>query len=79
MITLPHRRSALQVLDHVRRLAPEAHVIVRTRHEIHRDEFTTAGADIVVGDEQQIGDALGRHLERWLGEQGGGADVDAKA
>lgn len=73
VITLPHRRSALQVLDHVRRLAPEAHVIVRTRYEIHRDEFTTAGADIVVGDEQEIGDALGRHLQRWLDEQGGPA------
>ncbi len=58
VITLPAHRAALAVLEHVRALAPHAPVIVRTRHQVHWSEFEAAGADVVVGDEEEVGRSL---------------------
>ncbi len=63
LITIPNRSTSLTVLAHVRRLIPSATVAVRSRY--HRDEadFANAGADIVVGDESEVGTELARRLE----------------
>jgi CPA2 family monovalent cation:H+ antiporter-2 len=58
VITLPARSAALGVLDAVRALAPTAHVIVRSRHEIDTGELHQAGAHVVVGDEEEVGARL---------------------
>jgi len=66
VITIPHHAAALRILQQVRRLAPHAHVVVRSRYQLHADDFAQAGAHLVIGDEEQVGDSLGRHLQDWL-------------
>ena len=58
VITLPAHRAALTVLSHVRELAPHAPVVVRSRHQAHWAEIEVAGADVVVGDEEEVGRRL---------------------
>ncbi|MHB8899415.1 MAG: cation:proton antiporter [Thermoguttaceae bacterium] len=58
VITLPAHRPALTVMEHVRALAPHAPVIVRSRHQVHWGEFEAAGADVIVGDEEEVGTRL---------------------
>jgi len=70
IITVPHHRSAVRMLEQVRRLAPRAHVVVRSRYQQHTEDFVMAGAHVVLGDEEQIGDSLGRHLRDWLESHG---------
>lgn len=64
VITVPHHKSAITILEHVRKDAPDAHVIVRSRYEMHTDSFLSAGAHTVAGDEEQVGDCLASHLSR---------------
>lgn len=59
VITLPSRQDALAVLELVRGIAPQATKIVRSRHKLHHAGFLNAGADIVVGDEDEVARALG--------------------
>jgi CPA2 family monovalent cation:H+ antiporter-2 len=66
VITIPHHKSALTVLAHIRSHAPHVHLIVRTRYEAFREDFAVAGADVIIGDEQQVGESLSKHLEQWL-------------
>jgi CPA2 family monovalent cation:H+ antiporter-2 len=66
VITVPHHRAAIRILEQVRCLAPHAHVVVRTRYQLHADDFATSGAHAVIGDEEQIGNSLGNHLSDWL-------------
>ncbi len=66
VITIPHHRAAISILEQVRRLAPDAHIVARSRYQRHSDDLTMAGAHVVIGDEEQIGDRLGRHLGEWL-------------
>jgi len=58
VITLPSRQDAMTILQTIRTLIPQARTIVRSRHQLYASEFQNAGADFVVGDEQQVGDAL---------------------
>jgi CPA2 family monovalent cation:H+ antiporter-2 len=67
VITLPARSAAIAVLNEVRRLAPEAHIISRSRYQLHRAEFESAGSHTVVGDEEEVGRALAERLLPQLG------------
>ncbi len=58
VITLPVHRAALVVLEHVRAMAPHVPVIVRSRHERDCHKFQQAGADVIVGDEKEVGRRL---------------------
>ncbi|WP_182869432.1 cation:proton antiporter [Rhodopirellula sp. JC639] len=69
VITVPHHQSAMTILKHVRRNAPYVHTIVRSRYELHTDDFVSAGAHVVTGDEQQVGESLADHLNEWLDTQ----------
>ncbi len=71
VITVPHHGSAMTILEHVRQLAPHAHIAVRSRYQQHTDDFIAAGAHVVIGDEEQIGKGLASHLRRWLHAHGG--------
>lgn len=75
IITVPDHKSALTILAHVRDIAPHVYVIVRSRHELHVDDFVSAGAHVVTGDEQQVGESLSRHLSEWVCSQ----DTNEKA
>ncbi|MCA9084695.1 MAG: cation:proton antiporter [Planctomycetaceae bacterium] len=66
VITIPHHKSALAVLNHIRSHAPHIHTVVRVRYEAFRDDFVIAGADVITGDEQQAGESLSEHLNAWL-------------
>lgn len=66
VITVPHHKSAITILAHVRKDAPLAHVIVRSRYELHTNDYTAAGAHAVAGDEEQVGESLATHLLSWL-------------
>ncbi|GMU21675.1 MAG: hypothetical protein AMXMBFR13_17650 [Phycisphaerae bacterium] len=56
----------MRILEQIRRLAAHAHVVVRSRYQLHVSDLTMAGAHVVIGDEEQIGNSLGAHLEDWL-------------
>jgi len=66
VITLPARSAAMTVLEHVRRLAPGARVAVRSRYQIHKVEFETAGAHAVIGEEEVVGTRLSEQIGGWL-------------
>lgn len=66
VITVPHHKSAITILEHVRKVAPLAHVIVRSRYQLHTIDYTAAGAHAVAGDEEQVGESLATHLLDWL-------------
>lgn len=70
VITVPHQRSAMMILEQVRQLAPQAHVAVRSRYQMHTNDYVEAGAHAVVGDEEQVGESLAAHLRQWLVSQG---------
>jgi CPA2 family monovalent cation:H+ antiporter-2 len=65
VITIPHHKSAAIILDLVRSKAPHVHVIVRSRYEIHTEEFIASGAHAVAGDEEQVGERLAQQLLDW--------------
>lgn len=66
VITVPHLQTALGILSQVRRQAPHVHVVVRSRYQLHAHDFANAGAHVVIGDEEQVGDALRGHLVEWI-------------
>ncbi len=66
VITVPDYKSGMIILEHVRKDAPQARVIVRSRYELHRCEFADGGAHVVTGDEQQVGESLAGHLSDWV-------------
>lgn len=66
VITVPHHSAAMTILTHLRQHAPHSNVLVRSRHQLHTEEFWMAGASVVVGDEEQVGESLARHLHDWL-------------
>ena len=67
IITIPHLGSAMTVLENVRHQAPHVYVFVRSRYQIHSSEFASAGAHVVVGDEEQVGESLAEEVSRWYG------------
>lgn len=58
VITIPARFATLTLLQHIRRLAPEALTFVRSRYQIDKPDFEAAGATLVVGDEEEVGSKL---------------------
>jgi hypothetical protein len=64
VIALPSRQDAMAILCLIRSLAPQAIKIVRSRHQIHRDEFLNAGADFVLGDEEEMSKAMSQLVLR---------------
>jgi CPA2 family monovalent cation:H+ antiporter-2 len=77
VITVPHHKSAMTILEHVRKTAPHVHVIVRSRYELHIADYVVAGAHAVAGDEQQVGESLATHLTAWLAKQNDQKTIEA--
>ncbi|MHC4938896.1 MAG: cation:proton antiporter [Planctomycetota bacterium] len=65
-ITIPSGDMALAALRQVRALAPRVPVIVRSRYARRTQEFSDCGAHAVVGDEEEVGNALGEAVLRTL-------------
>lgn len=66
VITIPHQDSALMILERVRQMAPAAHLVVRSRYQRHSESFVSAGAHVVVGDEENVGEFIATHLRERL-------------
>lgn len=66
VITVPHHRSAMTILEQVRQLAPQAQVVVRSRYQMYTNDYVAAGAHSVIGDEEQVGESLADQLRKWL-------------
>jgi CPA2 family monovalent cation:H+ antiporter-2 len=58
VITVPGFHDSMSILQQIRRMSPRALIMVRSRYRIHESEFRLAGADVVVGDEEEVGRAL---------------------
>lgn len=67
IVTLPHFRSTLSIVELVRAMNPSATVLVRSRYHIHTDALSAAGA-IVRGDEEQVGGAIRASVTEWLAD-----------
>ncbi|MCB0328893.1 MAG: cation:proton antiporter [Bdellovibrionales bacterium] len=65
IITIPHHDSVVKSIAHIRKLSPDARTVVRARHQVEVEPLRQAGADIVIGDEEEVGHVLAlqaRHL-----------------
>ena len=69
IITLPHQKSALEILGQVRHLAPQAHIVVRSRYQRYTNDIVMAGSHAVFGDEEEIGNRIANHLTKWKTEE----------
>ncbi|MCC9603314.1 cation:proton antiporter [Stieleria sp. JC731] len=67
IVTLPHFRSALSAVELIRSMNPTATILVRSRYHIHRMALTIAGGS-VEGDEDCVGDAMGKRVGEWFAE-----------
>ena len=67
IITIPHFRSTLSILELVRSMNPAATVLVRSRYQMHSDALAAAGG-IVCGDEEQVGGSMREKVVTWLSE-----------
>jgi len=74
VITIPDHEGSFRILNEIRQLAPHAHTIVRSRHQRYTLEYQTAGANAVVGDEEEVGAGLGVEITKWLTSQPDGND-----
>ena len=62
VIAIPNRTSALAILKNFRTLAPTAHIVVRSRYQLHESDFRASGAHHVIGDEAEVGNRLSAHV-----------------
>ena len=69
IITIPHYTSAMLILELILSKAPEVQVMVRSRYEKHTIDFGTAGAKVVAGDEEEVGQRLAKHINQWLSDR----------
>ena len=58
IVTVPDPRSAREIIYNIRYYSPESMVIARSRYNIASESLETAGANVVVDEEQTIGDEL---------------------
>lgn len=66
IITVPHFKSSINILDMLRQQNPQIHIIVRSRYDLNINDFVKAGADVVQGDEHQVGKSIAQHVQSWV-------------
>lgn len=62
IVTVPDPRSAREIIHNIRFFAPQARIIARSRYHIASVSLADAGADLVVDEENTIGDVLSREV-----------------
>ena len=78
VVTIPDRRAALTIVRQVRRLAPQAHLVVRCRHDRYYQDFEAAGAHDIVREEMEAGRGLARAIARVLAAAGPASEPTLK-
>ncbi|HZJ03544.1 MAG TPA: cation:proton antiporter [Thermoleophilia bacterium] len=74
LITTPDPSATKRVIDLVRFLAPQAHILVRARYHIYQEDFRRAGATTIVDEEAQVGLQLASEARELLGLDGAKGD-----
>lgn len=59
IVTLPDTQAAVHVIEQARNIAADIVVIARARYNVHVGELESAGADVIVTEEDRVGDAMG--------------------
>ncbi|MEE3001383.1 MAG: cation:proton antiporter [Planctomycetota bacterium] len=59
IVTLPDTHASVLVIEQVRNLAANLQIIARARYNIHVGLLEDAGADMIVNEEDRVGDAMG--------------------
>ncbi|MCH2136210.1 MAG: cation:proton antiporter [Phycisphaerales bacterium] len=67
LVTLPDPVSAVRVIENVRSFAADVPIIARGRYNRHSGLLLKAGADVVVNEEDRVGDVLGQEVVNRLG------------
>ena len=68
VLTLPDPRTAQNITKTVRQLAPDSFIIARSRYHIANKDLRRAGADVVVDEEQTVGEHLAGEVVHVLRE-----------
>lgn len=66
VITVPSLSGAMHTLQCIKQMAPDSHVVVRSRYQRHFIDFEHAGANAVIGDEEQVGYRLSAYVTVFL-------------
>jgi len=69
IITIPSFDAALRAIDNVKKLAPNAQIMVRSRYQLHYSGFVNAGAHEIVNEEATVGDHLGKLALEFLSKK----------
>ncbi|MFC1613982.1 cation:proton antiporter [Gemmatimonadota bacterium] len=70
IITIPDPNEARHIIHLCRSLAPGILILVRSRYHIHKWELIMAGADIVIDEEDQVGERLAESVLEELNDKG---------
>lgn len=60
--TLPSPTVCRQIIFMVRQLAPGTALYVRCRYHLHHWQLLAAGADVIVDEEEHVGECLAKHI-----------------
>ncbi len=66
VVTVPDPAAARQVILLCRQMNPAAKILVRARYHAYRWELVSAGAEIVIDEEEQVGRRLSAEVRRIL-------------
>ena len=66
VVTLPDPRTARQVVESVRAMAPDTTIVVRSRYHVHRWQLDVAGAHAVVDEEDEVGARIAAEVRQRL-------------
>ncbi len=70
IITIPAFSSTQIIIQHLRKCAPNAHIIARSRYQRFSADILHAGANAVIGDEEQVGQKLSEEVLREINQMG---------
>jgi CPA2 family monovalent cation:H+ antiporter-2 len=67
VLALPDYRASEQTIHQIRACSNSIPIVARARYSIHADQLSTAGADVVVDEEESVGYRLLRNSLKKLG------------
>ena len=68
IVTLPDTQASVHVIEQARNMADEVLIVARARYNVHVGQLDDAGADVIVSEEERVGDALGGATLKHLGD-----------
>ncbi|WP_321491935.1 cation:proton antiporter [uncultured Desulfobacter sp.] len=68
VVTVPDARIAVEIITHMKRLAPDLPIAARCRYNRHYQDLLQAGATLVVDEEILMGETLGKEITTCLSD-----------